>query len=319
MSRVERNTPPPFPFNYFPCLRPLWERVSSLAQSFYTRFMEFYWGKPRPKESFYDAARLSDTLKGEQRERDDQSWQVLSRRVDTLINGMINLSGVKKSSDKSHPSGFPPFMQVGYYHDKSYIMGVPFLSVVLPRRQIVHFPRPLQEHLLRFTEEELELQFVVFKKPVEKDPNFSLIFHHLFFSDYPKLSQARKEISVGLFGAEGIKMGTGRSVPWEGIQKDAIIVHTDGQSYSHSPDNFRVQMDGKVGTFYVGASFVHCGDAKQNKAYGVMGVVLDLDDESLENPALKVEQRLQECKTLQEFIDGSEGRIAKLFTYNPDY
>lgn len=319
MNRVERNAPPPFPFNYFPCLRPLWERVSSLAQSFYTRFMEFYWGKPRPKESFYDAARLSDTLKGEQRERDDQSWQVLFRRVDTLINGMINLSGVEKSSDKSHPSGFPPFMQVGYYHDKSYIMGVPFLSVVLPRRQIVHFPRLLQEHLIRFTEEELELQFVVFKKPVEKDPNFSLIFHHLFFSDYPKLSQARKEISVGLFGAEGIKMGTGRSVPWERIQKDAIIVHTDGQSYSHSPNNFRVQMDDKVGTFYVGASFVDCEDAKQNKAYGVMGVVLDLDDESFDNPALRLEQRLQESKTLKEFIDGSEGEISKLFSFNEDY
>jgi len=319
MNRVERKTPPPFPINYFPCLRPLWERVSSLAQSFYTCFMEFYWGKPRPKESFYDAARLEHTLRDGQLERDRQSWQVLSVRVDTLINGIINLDGKDKSSESPHPSGFPPFMQVGYYDNKNYTMGIPFLSVVLPRRQIVHFPRPLQEHLLRFTEEQLELQFVIFKKPIEKDPNFSLIFHHLFFSDYPKISEVRKEISVGLFGAEGIKIGTKRTVPWESIQKDAIIVHTDGQSYSHSPDNFRVQMDGKVGTFYVGASFVHCEDDKHNKAYGVMGVVLDLDDQSFDNPALRLEQRLQESKTLKDFIDGSEGEISKLFSFNEDY
>lgn len=319
MNRVDKSTPPPFPFNYFPCLRPLWERVSSLAQSFYTCFMEFYWGKPRPKESFYDAARLEDTLIEGQLARDRQSWQGLSVRVDTLINGMINLSGVNKSSDKSHPSGFPPFMQVGYYDNKNYIMGVPFLSVVLPRRQIIHFPQPLQEHLLRFTEEQLELQFVIFRKPLKGDPNFGLIFHHLFFSEYPELSEVRKEISVGLFGAEGIKKGTGRSVPWERIQKDNITVHTDGMSYSHSPDNFRVQMDGKVGTFYVGASFVHCEDDKQNKAYGVMGVVLDLDDESFENPALEVEQRLQESKTLKEFVDECGGEISKLFSFNQSY
>ena len=319
MDRIDRNTPPSFPFNCFPCLKPLWERVSSIANSFYTLFMEFYWGKPRPEESFYDAARLDESLKEGQLERDRQGWVALSVKVDTLINGIVNLSGMEKSSESSHPSGFPPFMQVGYYQSKNYIMGVPFISVVLPRRQIVHFPRPLQEHLLRFTEEQLKLQFVIFRKPVQGDPNFSLIFHHLFFSEYPKHSKVFQEISVGLFGAEGIKRGTGRSVPWERIQKDTIIVHADGESYSHSPDNFRVQMEGKVGTFYVGASYVHCEDDTQNKAYGVMGVVLDLDDENFENPALKIEQKLEESHTLKDFIDGCGGEISKLFTFNPDY
>ncbi|QVL57603.1 MAG: hypothetical protein KFB93_00570 [Simkaniaceae bacterium] len=320
MDRIDRNSPPTFPFNYFPCLKPLWERVQSLANYFYTQFMDFYWGKPLPKENPYDVARLDESLKERDLARDIAAWEGVSIAVDNLVNGIFNLSGINKPLERAHPSGFPPFMQVGNYQHQNYILGIPYLSVVLPRRQIACFPKPLQDHLLRFSEEELELQFVIFKKPLSGSADFSLIFHHLFFSDYPHIGKKQQQISVGLFGGQGIKKGIGRSIPWEKIQKDDIIVHTDGESYFHSPDNLRIQMEGKVGTFYVGASYINCNDSKQNRAYGVMGVILDLDDVSdVECPALSIEQRVEESRTLKEFVDGCGGEIRKLFTFNPDY
>lgn len=248
--------------------------------------------------------------------RDKAKWV----QVDNFINGIVNLGPNKNLLKVGHPSGYSPFMQVGKYQSENYLPARNFLSVSLPRRQIIYFPKLLQEHLLQFTEEQLELQFVIFQKPLSGSADFSLIFHHLFFPDYPQLGEMTKNISTGLFGGSGIKRGTGRSIPWGTIQKNDIKVHADGESYFHSPNNQRVQMDGEVGTFYVGASFADCKDTTKIKAYGVMGVVLDLDDETdVSNPALKISQMLEESKTLKEFVDGCGGEIKKLFTFNENY
>lgn len=107
MDRIDRNSPPTFPFNYFPCLKPLWERVQSLANYFYTQFMDFYWGKPLPKENPYDVARLDESLKERDLARDIAAWEGVSIAVDNLVNGIFNLSGINKPLERAHPSGFP--------------------------------------------------------------------------------------------------------------------------------------------------------------------------------------------------------------------
>lgn len=310
MTRVDENVPPSFFSTHFPFLNSLWKRVRTLARCFYALFMDFYWEKPTSKQHVYDVARLNNRLKESDLVRDLERWKRLSLKVNELGRWVFNLGPIDKPMG-CHPSGYPAVMQIGSYQRKNYILGVSYLSVILPRRQIFSFPKPLRTHLLQFSESNLELQFVVFKKP-QGATNFNLIFHHLFFSKYPRLGRVEKKISVGLFDGKGVTGGTGRSVPWHKIQQEDLIVHTDGESYFHSPNNLRVQLEKKIGSFYLGAS-------DTMKAFGVIGIVLDLDDEGVDNPALKVEQTIRESQSLQQFIDKSAPEIQKIFTFNSDY
>lgn len=299
------STPSPSPTNYFPCLRPIYEKIASLVKEFFSWMSLSFYGPPRPKEPFYDAARFNDANKKVDLLRDTAQWV----QIDNFVKGIVNLGPNENLLNVDPSIRVSPFMQVGYYQSENYLPARNFLSVCLPRRQIIYFPKLLQEHLLQFTEDQLELQFIIFQKPLSSSADFSLIFHHLFFPDYPQLREVTKSISTGLFGGSGIKRGTGRSISWGTIQKNDIKIYTDGASYFHSPNNQRVQMDGKVGTFYVGASFADCNDTTKIKAYGVMGIVLGLDDEiDVSNPALEISQRLVESKTLKEFVEGCGGR-----------
>lgn len=112
MDKIDKSSSPPFLFNYFPCLKSLWEKVRNLAEQFYTLFMDFYWGKPLPKEVLYDVARLDESFKKRDFERDSQCWELLSVRIDTLVNGVYSLGPIDKGA-AIHPSGFPPTMQIG--------------------------------------------------------------------------------------------------------------------------------------------------------------------------------------------------------------
>ena len=175
----------------------------------------------------------------------------------------INLSGKEVQ----------PFLKVG---------GDPCLSVALPRRQMTKFPGPLKEHVQRFTEEQLTLQFVVYL--VKKGETMRCDFTPLF--------QGAKKIKIGLFDAEEVEVLG--EIPKDEIKKKEIN------------KKFQLKLTEAIGTFHLGTSYVDCDTQSSNRAFGVFGMIVS-------------ELDLCRYKTLQEFIDAQELKIQEIFRPNWDY
>ncbi|MCB1109743.1 MAG: hypothetical protein KDK64_02085 [Chlamydiia bacterium] len=169
----------------------------------------------------------------------------------------------------------------------------PEFYVKLPRGQITHFPRVMQERLLNVEEDRLDIFFAIYTlEEGKKELKLSV----------PEWAKEDYRVHVGFYGGDGVRRGSGKTVPWHFIREFP----------KEEAKDLTVRVTDDVGAFMMGAYRTDCQGPFRGVA--VYGLVL-----GEEGRGKVIRDLLKAQMPLGEFIQNVGSEVTEIFTFNDQY
>jgi len=185
---------------------------------------------------------------------------------------------------------------VGRYSPEGYDFALTNLIVKLPRCQLAEFPQTMREKLIEYSEDEVDLFFMVLDDNylMNGDSSRNLVFHAIAFPNARATDNLPCECFIGLFEGQGICSSSTGSLPLDTWKPESIVIHPVGASsaFSHNNTRFAIHREDAISSFYTAA---HLPGHRATAAY----VVLLHDPNSLE---ACIFNEAQNKASLQEFV-----------------
>ena len=171
--------------------------------------------------------------------------------------------------------------------------GEPKFYVKLPRGQITHFPDLMQKRLLNIEEDKLDIFFAIYTlEGGVKELKLSV----------PEWAEIDYPVHVGFYGGDGVRRGSGKTVPWHFIRE---------LSKGETRD-LTVRVTDDVGAFMMGAYRADCeGPFRGVAVYGLI-----LGEEGRGNV---IRDLLGSSVTLGKFVQNVGSEVTEIFTFNDQY
>ena len=261
---------------------------------------------------------LVDIGKGKRAELAQQEKEAWNQAMDATVNGGIR---TQKEFDLIHMGRAIPTHEQLQRKQILHIQGVEmgqeaqlYLTVRLPKSQLIHFPHDIRVRLKEFDQEqELELYFVIYDLSHIRDKTFSFLYHSVANS----MEMEGREIYTGVFRSEGLEPQRDSEVTYG--QFSPCRVGQRSQKQFSSELKFR--LDQPYGSFFTAAQFVSDHGHNQ-KGLGIFGIVVR-DWHKAQPQKISIageEESLREfLNKLQELNFTASHTLSSLFTYNENY
>ncbi|MCB1074931.1 MAG: hypothetical protein KDK59_05290 [Simkania sp.] len=189
-----------------------------------------------------------------------------------------------------------------------------YLTVRLPKSQLVHFPHDIRVRLKEFDQEqELELYFVIYDLSHIREKTFSFLYH--FVNQTDKMEE--REVYTGVFHSEGLEPQRDSEVTYGQFSPCKVrLKETETLS-----SQLKFRLDQPYGSFFTAAQFVNEKGHNQ-KGLGIFGIVVrDWHKSEPQKIAAAAEEKsLRDFLTkLLELNFSTSHTLSSLFNYNENY
>ncbi|WP_420421471.1 hypothetical protein [Simkania sp.] len=189
-----------------------------------------------------------------------------------------------------------------------------YLTVRLPKSQLVHFPHDIRVRLKEFDQEqELELYFVIYDMSHIREKTFSFLYHSVAHSE----TLDEREIYTGVFRSEGLEPQRDSEVTYGQFSPCKVRLR-ETESLS---SQLKFRLDQPYGSFFTAAQFVSEHGHNQ-KGLGIFGIVVrDWHRAEPQKIAVAGEEKSLRgfLSRLQELNFSASHTLSSLFNYNENY